>query len=262
MHYVAERGFGSVADVYERARPGYPPEVARLLAERFALDPSKVVVDLGAGTGKFTREVITTGASVIAVEPVAEMRAQLQAAVPDARALAGTAEQIPLPDASADLVTAATAFHWFHLERALPEIHRVLRQGGGLAIVWNTRDESRRWVADVRRLLEAAVERHLSGAELAEADRLVSGDWRAALAATGLFTPPEEHEFRHEHEATVEEHVARFLSVSFVAVLPDEPRERLLADIERMLRSHPETRGRDRFALPYITEVYLSRRRP
>ena len=87
-------------------------------------------------------------------------------------------------------------------------------------------------------------------------------DWRAAFAATGLFTPPEEHEFRHEHEATVEDHVARFLSVSFVAALPDVERERVLADIERILRTDPETRGRDRFGLPYITEVYLSRRRP
>ena len=261
VHSVAERGFGAVADVYERVRPGYPPEVVRLLADESGLDASKTVVDLGAGTGKFTRELVTTGARVIAVEPVAEMRAQLEAAVPGAQALAGTAEEIPLADASADVVTAATAFHWFRLDRALPEIHRVLRPGGALAIVWNTRDESRRWVADVRRVLEAAVQTHLPPADVAEAVRLME-DWRAAFAATGLFTPPEEHEFRHEHEATVEDHVARFLSVSFVAALPDVERERVLADIERILRTDPETRGHDRFGLPYITEVYLSRRRP
>ncbi len=262
IHRVAERGFGSVAEVYERTQPGYPREVVGLLADEFGLDESKTVVDLGAGTGKFTRELTATGARVIAVEPVAEMRAQLTAAVPAAEAVAGTAEAIPLPEASADLVTAATSFHWFHPDRALPEIHRVLRPDGGLAVLWNTRDDSRRWVADVQRVIEVADRTHLSAEDVAEAERLRGQRWRAAFAETDLFTRLEEHEVRHEHEATVDDHVARFLSISFVAALPDEHRARVLADIERILRTDPETRGRERFGLPYITEVYVGRRRP
>ena len=94
------------------------------LAERLRLGPGRTVVDLAAGTGKLTRELVRTGAEVIAVEPLAEMRAELP---PEATALEGTAEAIPLGDGSADAVTVAQAFHWFDAEPALAEIHRVLR---------------------------------------------------------------------------------------------------------------------------------------
>jgi ubiquinone/menaquinone biosynthesis C-methylase UbiE len=137
---LAAQGFSSVADVYERSRPGYAPEAVAWLCERLRIGCGRVVLDLGAGTGKLTRQLVFTGANLIAVEPLEEMRAELARTVPDAEAKAGTAEQIPLADASVDAVVSAQAFHWFDTERALAEIHRVLRSGGSLGLIWNTRD--------------------------------------------------------------------------------------------------------------------------
>ena len=112
------------------------------LTDRLGLRPGATVVDVGAGTGKLTRDLVPTGARVVAVEPLAEMLEQLAAAVPEAEALAGSAEELPLEDSSADAVVAASAFHWFEPDRALPEIHRVLRPGGALATIGNGRDLS------------------------------------------------------------------------------------------------------------------------
>ncbi|TMM16368.1 MAG: endonuclease III, partial [Actinobacteria bacterium] len=131
------RGFGLAADAYERGRPDYPADALAFLVERLDLRPGRTVADLAAGTGKLTRLLAPTGADVIAVEPIAEMRAKIEGA----RVLDGAAEAIPLADASVDAVTVAQAFHWFRAGEALVEIHRVLRPGGGLALVWNVRDE-------------------------------------------------------------------------------------------------------------------------
>ena len=140
MHPVAAAGFASAADVYERARPSYPAAAVAWIAERAALGPGRTVLDLGAGTGKLTRLLVPTGARVIAVEPLAEMRAKLEEVVPGVVVLEGTAEDLPLGDGSIDVVTCAQAFHWFDLDLALPELHRVLAADGLLVLVWNTRD--------------------------------------------------------------------------------------------------------------------------
>ena len=130
INEVAAKGFSSAADIYERGRPGYAPEAVSWLCERLGIGPERTVLDLAAGTGKLTRDLVPSGARVIAVEPLDEMRAHLERVVPAAESLAGTAEQIPLADGSVDAVVCAQAFHWFDPERALPEIHRVLRPGG------------------------------------------------------------------------------------------------------------------------------------
>jgi ubiquinone/menaquinone biosynthesis C-methylase UbiE len=137
VHAAAARGFARSADAYERARPDYPAEAIAWLAERVGLGPGRTVVDLAAGTGKLTRPLADNGARVIAVEPVAEMRAALPASV---EALDGTAESIPLDDGSVDLVTVAQAFHWFDGDAALAEIARVLRPEGRLVIEIMHRD--------------------------------------------------------------------------------------------------------------------------
>ena len=139
--------FGSVAEVYERARPGYPEDAVRWLAGSEPCD----VVDLGAGTGKLTRSLVALGHRVTAVEPLPEMLAQLRSAVPGATAVTGTAESMPLADGAADVVTVAQAFHWFDHAAALREIARVLRPGGRIALVWNTRDDTEEWVDGVHR---------------------------------------------------------------------------------------------------------------
>jgi SAM-dependent methyltransferase len=134
---LAAPSFARSAEAYERARPGYAPEAVAFLAERLGLGPGRVVVDLAAGTGKLTRQLVPSGARVVAVEPLAEMRSLIPAGI---EVLSGTAEAIPLPDASADAVTVAQAFHWFDAETALREIERVLRPDGLFALVSNRRE--------------------------------------------------------------------------------------------------------------------------
>ena len=148
--------FGAEADLYERARPSYPPEAAGwMLGE----NPLRVV-DLGAGTGKFTRVVAALGHQVIAVEPDPGMRARLAERSPGVAVLAGSAEAIPLEDGSVDAVVAAQSFHWFDSAEARAEIARVLRPGGVFAPIWNVRDDSVPWVAELgRRVLEGDRER-------------------------------------------------------------------------------------------------------
>ena len=136
VHRSAQ-AFGGAAELYDRVRPGYPPEAIDWLAQ--VLDMG-MVVDLAAGTGKLTLPLLAVASRVIAVEPSEGMLAVLRRVAPEAEALAGTAESIPLPDSSADAVVVAQAFHWFDHDAALAEIHRVLKPGGALALVWNRRD--------------------------------------------------------------------------------------------------------------------------
>ena len=135
------RSFESVAADYERHRPEYPEEALRWAVEQFGLEPGAHVLDVGAGTGKLTRGLVALGYDVVAVEPGASMLNQLRTAVPEAEALEGPAEAIPLPDESVEAAFAAQAYHWFDRDRALPELHRVLGPGGGLALLWNWWDE-------------------------------------------------------------------------------------------------------------------------
>jgi SAM-dependent methyltransferase len=131
VHRSASRGFARASEAYERGRPGYPPEAVARLARELELRPGRVVLDLAAGTGKLTAHLVGTGAELVAVEPVAEMRAVIERALPGVAAYAGTAEEIPLETNSVDAVTVAQAFHWFSGEEALVEIHRVVRPGVG-----------------------------------------------------------------------------------------------------------------------------------
>jgi SAM-dependent methyltransferase len=138
---VRSRSFERVADEYERHRPDYPQEALRWAAERLVLADGARVLDIGAGTGKLTRGLVALGFDVVAVEPGSPMLEQLRVAVPEAEALEGPAESIPLVEASVDAAFAGQAFHWFDPDRALPELHRVIRREGGLALLWNWWDE-------------------------------------------------------------------------------------------------------------------------
>jgi SAM-dependent methyltransferase len=130
-----------VAAEYERHRPEYPEEALRWVAEQLGLAEFARVLDVGAGTGKLTRGLVALGYEVVAVEPGGPMLDQLRQAVPEAEALEGPAEVIALPNASVDAAFAAQAFHWFARERAVPELHRLIRPGGGLALLWNWWDD-------------------------------------------------------------------------------------------------------------------------
>ncbi|HMJ74516.1 MAG TPA: methyltransferase domain-containing protein, partial [Iamia sp.] len=150
---AAAEGFSAGADDYERGRPSYPADAVEVLCRQLGIGPGARVLDLAAGTGKLTRLLVPTGAEVVAVEPVSEMRRRLRANVPQALVLDGTAEKLPLPDRSVDAVTVAQAFHWFDPEVALKEIAWVLKPGGGLGLIWNERDTREPWVDELSRLI-------------------------------------------------------------------------------------------------------------
>jgi SAM-dependent methyltransferase len=238
--HPATRGFGRAADAYERGRPDYPAAAIEFLIARLGLAPGRTVLDLAAGTGKLTRLLVPTGAEVIAVEPIAEMRAKIEGA----RVLEGTAEAIPLADASVDAVTVAQAFHWFRPDEALREIHRVLRPEGGLALIWNVRDERNPLHAAASALLEP-LERGVP--------RRHRRDWREVLDGSALFTPTEKTTFDHEQLVDEDGFVERFTSISFVAAAPDDVR----AGIEAELRALVRDAGTP-IRLPYVTEVYVA----
>lgn len=253
VHQAASHGFQIAADVYERGRPGYPAEAVAALVAGLGIAPGRQVLDLAAGTGKLTRDLTATGAEVIAVEPVEAMRAKLAEVAPAARVFAGTAEAIPLRDASVDCVTVAQAFHWFDARPAIDEIHRVLRPGGRLALVWNVRDEVVGWVHG----LTAIIEPHRG-----EAPTHRTGAWRRALDRSARFSSLQRHTFRYEQRLTPDEVVDRVASVSFIAALPPGEYETVAGQVRALLAHDPQTRGLAEIVLPYRTDVYWCDRVP
>jgi SAM-dependent methyltransferase len=238
VHRVAEVGFARSAQAYERGRPGYPDDAVDRLA---AALPGRQVVDLAAGTGKLTRALTARGLDVVAVEPIAEMRAAI---APPARAVDGTAEAIPLPDASADAVTVAQAFHWFNGDRALAEIHRVLRPGGVLALIWN-----RRRIGDpVHRALEELLAPHRGAVPAERSER-----WHEAFDRTTLFEPLGLERFDNQQVVDADGLADRIGSISFVASLQDGVREALLDDVRALA-------GGGSVTLRYVVRLQLTTR--
>jgi SAM-dependent methyltransferase len=246
---AAAQGFGKGAADYEKGRPSYPPEAVTSIVDELGLAPGTTVVDLGAGTGKFTRLLLPSGARVVAVEPVASMREQFAVAVPEVEVVDGTAEAVPLGDGEADAVVVAQAAHWFDLDVALAEIARVLRPGGGLALLWNERDASEPWVAD---LVEAIRWRTRSIPRYEEQER----DWPAEVGATGRFTPLEIRRFPYDHPMDEDSLVTRELSTSYIASLPEDEKAEYAERVRGVVAGFPPT-----FAMPYRTVVYTCRRR-
>lgn len=252
IHHLAAQGFAAAADAYERGRPDYPREAVELLVDLLRLGSGAAVLDLGAGTGKMTRLLARIGARPIAVEPVEEMRSKLAEAMPEVTVLDGVAEAIPLADASVDAVVAAQSFHWFHADLALPEIHRVLRPGGRLALVWNMRDTRVDWVAR----LSAIFDQHGR-----EAPHYREGAWRAALEASPLFAPVAEREVDHTQALDLTGLLERAASISYIAALPDPEREAVLDEVRALAETHPDLAGQRAYTFPYRTLVAAYERR-
>ena len=236
----AERAssFARVADEYDRGRPSYPLEAIEWLLGTEPLD----VLDLGAGTGKLTSALLDAGHRVLAVEPLAEMRAILTSALPDARALAGTAEALPLTDASVDAVTVGSAFHWFDERLARAEIARVLRPPGVLGLLGNAFDTSSRWVAHVREILgPPAIQR--------------PGHWPVVEDLREDYVEVEDREFPHAQ--LVDRASLRDLasSRSSLALLSTDRREQVLAGLDLLWEQEPELSGHPQALLPWRTRV-------
>lgn len=249
---AAADGFSAGADDYERGRPSYPADAVELLCRELAIGPGAKVLDLAAGTGKLTRLLVPTGAEVIAVEPVSEMRRRLRSAVPTAHVLDGTAERIPLPDRSVEAVTVAQAFHWFDAPVALEEIAWVLAPGGGLGLIWNERDTSEPWVAELSRLIrwdERGEHRVPYTTEV---------DWAARIDGMDTpFGPVSRYDTTYRQVLDTETLVARVLSTSYIASQSIDERTRLAASVRDLVAGLGET-----FELPYQTVVYWCRKHP
>lgn len=251
IHRSAAEGYAAQADLYVRGRPDYPDAVSGWLRDRLGLGAGKTAVDLGAGTGKFAAYLAATGAKVIAVEPVAEMRAKLAQKLPAVDVRKGTATSMPLPDGSVDALVCAQAFHWFATRAALAEIHRVLKPGGHLGLIWNRRDTDIGWVAEMT---------HLVDAYEGDTPRFAKGTWREAFPFDG-FTPPHEERFMHAHTGTPEDVIVnRVRSTSFIAALPADEEAKVTERVRALIARTPALAGKDTVTLPYVTFAYSARK--
>ncbi len=224
--------FGEEAAAYERGRPSYPPEAIDWLLPQDARD----VLDLGAGTGKLTTRLVERGLSVVAVDPIPEMLELLRDSLPETPALLGTAEDIPLPDDSVDAVLVAQAWHWFDPERAVAEVARVLRPGGRLGLVWNTRDERLGWVRDLGRIIG---QEHDPFSE------------RVTLPAP--FTDLERHQLEWTNYLTPQALIDLVASRSYCITSPADVRTATLDRVRELLATHPALANSTGLALPYVT---------
>jgi SAM-dependent methyltransferase len=237
VHPSAATGFARSVEAYERARPEYPPAAIEWIARELDLRHGRTVVDLAAGSGKLSRPLAKLGCDVVAIEPVAEMRAAIGLT---ARALDGTAEAMPLPDDSADAVTVGQAFHWFDGPRALAEIERVLRPGGALALVWNRRpvesSELHAAITEIMAPYRGSTPGHASGA------------WREAFAGRELA----EKSFDFVQRLDADGLADRVGSTSFIAALDEPERARVLERVRALV-------GGDAVDVPYVCEIHVWR---
>lgn len=236
------RSFLGAGEDYDRFRPGFPEAAADLIVPV----PVSTALDLGAGTGKFTERLIGRAERVIAVEPSEQMLAVLRAKLPDVEAHVGTAEHMPVPDAAAEVVTVAQAFHWFDREPACAEIRRVLVTGGTLGLLWNRADPACDWDRACSRVAHPWLSDQMPVSNAAQ--ELLPG-----------FTEPEHREIPWRERISRADYLARWLTVSTFLTASEVDRARMLAEIEGILDADPATAGQDEFDLPQITDVYVYR---
>jgi SAM-dependent methyltransferase len=249
-HETRRLSFGSVATDYDRYRPSPPPQALDWLIPPGA----QAILDLAAGTGAVTRELIGRAPRIIAVEPDERMRAVLTARCPGAEVLAGRGEAIPLPDASVDAVVISAAWHWLNPDQAVPEIRRVLRVGGVLGVMWISRDMRVPWVEEFNQLARESREadRRSDGAPAGHRRRQVSFPPGTPMSA------PDEHTVEFSLPMTKDDLVGLLGTYSAVITLDPERR----ADFSRRVRAFLDRQPWDRVDLPLICRCLRSTRLP
>ena len=246
MAGLAERSlddaFSGFADGerYQSARPDYPRDAVTFLVDSLGIEDDAHVLDLGAGTGIFTGQLLPFCAQITAVEPTPSMRAVLSQRLPSVTVLDGRDVAIPLESATVDCVVVAQAFHWFDAAMALEEIHRVLVEGGRLGVLWNERDESVEWVAELGEAMNWPTHQPYE----------VGQDFRPVLAA-GPFVNIERRKFNHTQVLDHDGLLQRVLTTSYIAVMDDNEQSEVMRNVKKVVDQLPET-----VALPYVTDVY------
>jgi ubiquinone/menaquinone biosynthesis C-methylase UbiE len=251
MDRTADAVLAEQAAAYVRGRPDYPVAMEPWLRDALGLGPGKVVVDLASGTGKILPRLMATGATVIAIEPLAQMRAHLAAIHPRVDAREGRAQAIPLADASVDALTCAQCSHLFATPEALAEIRRVLKPGGAFGLTWNIRDAACPWVARIIDIM-APYEHGLPHYE--------SRAWKALFPADG-FSALQEQSFANPQTGSPENVIVdRVLSVHSIAKLPIAERDKVIASVRDVIAGHPDLAGKARITFPNITWAYHCRK--
>ncbi|WP_263263759.1 class I SAM-dependent methyltransferase [Pseudomonas sp. RIT-PI-S] len=247
LHFPKFSGFSLVSDAYDKGRPGYPPAIEKWLTNEMQIKNETPVLDLGAGTGKFTRLLVDLHAKVTAVEPEPTMRAKFESNLPGVTVLEGSAEAIPLDSGSVNAVVCAQSFHLFANPQAIREIHRVLKPGGHLGLFWNVRDASVGWVGELAEIVNRYAGDH---------PRYYSGEWRLALNE-GIkrgYAPLKEATWDHLHTGTPEDVIVRRIkSISFIAAAPEADKARILAEVRELIARHPELANKTEISVPYKT---------
>lgn len=243
---LGKSGFASGSDVYERARPGYSDESVSSLVESLGIVPASRVLDVASGTGKLTRSLVAAGASCIAAEPSASMRASFASVLPDVPQVGADATFLPFADSSFDAVTVAQAFHWFAGDEALTEFARVLRPGGGLGLIWNERDESDPLVAELTRI--SKWDQHQPYP--------VGRDFGEVVDASGRFGPVTRTRFHFVQPLDRTAFVEQVASRSYIVVLPEDRRRAILDGVAALADSLAEP-----IELPYLVDLFCARAR-
>jgi SAM-dependent methyltransferase len=234
--------FGAAASAYDRFRPTYPIEAVQWAAGG---TPPRRVADLGAGTGILTRALLSAGYEAVPVEPDPGMRARLDERTPDVVALAGAAEELPLPDGSVDAVVAGQSYHWFDRNRAHAEVARVLRPGGTFAPVWNLRDDTEPWVAEYSRLSDGDL-------HIRDMHEMI----KASETFGPRFGPLERAEFRHSVTLAPTDLIALAMTKSYYLTATVARKRRLERTVRDLITEHPDLAGRETVRMPYRTVIY------
>lgn len=243
-HHERRLSFGAAASQYDRFRPTYAREAVRWLSEG-ATREVREVADVGAGTGALTRVLLECGYEVTSVEPDESMLDQLRAGAPRAVGVVGSAEALPLANASVDAITVGQAWHWFEPEAAAREFTRVVRPGGVIGLLWNDRDDREPWLASLRRIVQGE-----DWVSIAKTD---------ALSTIGTFLPGVElRQFAHVVTMTPEAVIGLVGTFSFVRLRADA--DQISAAVGELLRTHRDTRDKKLLEVPYVTTLYRAPR--